>query len=605
MAHPIPLPPPEMNNPSDHERMLTLQSLGATDDEVGASLDRLTELTAYTFGAQAAFVSLVEVERQRFVSKVGLAIDQTGIRDAVCAATIGSPNVLVIRDLRLDERFCGIPLVTAPPHFRFYAGAPLIAANGTAIGTLCIMDARPREFSTADERQLETLGRAVLHQLELRALSGRREPVSGLANRQQFALDYEGFASRNAKQGRFAAIIDVLDMAKASEIGQVLGMAPLEALIKRTGMRLQTAVGDKATIYHVGVSRFAFLMEAGSPAEFEAVLEALATRVVRPVMAGCVPIVPIFRAGAYRVSLSIDSGSDVIRKTLVGLHAAITARSAIQWYSHEQDNRLSRGYRLATDAQRGLPKGEFYLEFQPRFWAKDLSPVSAEALIRWNHPRMGPVSPGEFIPVFERTVLIESMSEWVLAEGLRQFAQWRARGVTLSLSINLSVRDISSPSAAAQLLEAIYASGLAPSDVEVEITEGEWLRADSDADEQLVIMAAAGIRIAIDDFGTGYSNFSYLTELPIHTLKIDKTLIDDVATDPRAAMKVKAIIGLARDLGYLTVAEGVETADQIACLQKLGCDQLQGFALARPMLPDKLDAVTEISTATWTSAELG
>jgi len=134
-----------------------------------------------------------------------------------------------------------------------------------------------------------------------------------------------------------------------------------------------------------------------------------------------------------------------------------------------------------------------------------------------------------------------------------------------------------------RLIARIHMHGLACTDVEFEITEGEWLRADSSPGEQLKRLAAAGVRIAVDDFGSGYSNFGYLTDLPISTIKLDKSMIDALSTDSRAQLKVKAVIGLAHGLGYQTVGEGAETLEQVALLQAYGCDEIQGFALSRPI----------------------
>ncbi|WP_314100990.1 sensor domain-containing phosphodiesterase [uncultured Stenotrophomonas sp.] len=570
------------------ERLTALSSLQALDKAAGGSLDRLTELTAYTFAAPVAFVSMIEVDKQKLISRLGLPMAETNIRESICSHTIGSNQVMVVNDLTKDPRFLQNPLVIKPPHLRFYAGAPLISQNGIAIGALCIMDEKPREFSESDRRQLETLGQSVMHQLELRALSGRREPVSGLPNRHQFGIDYASLALRAPGKRLYAVLIDILDLPRANEAGQVLGMPPLEALIRRAGVRLKVALDGVADVYHVGVTRFAFLVDLPGPESVESLLAEIQKRMIRPLMAGAVPMSPMFHAGACAVDLSVDEANDVIRKILIGLHASIASQSLVRWYSKARDEDLRRGYRLAVDAERSLRQQDFHLVYQPRFHLSDLRARSAEVLIRWNHPRLGPVSPAEFIPVFERTALIGSVTAWVLENALEQLARWRRDGVELSLSINLSVKDIAKPDAAERILDLLGIKGLSPSDVEVEITEGEWLRADSLPGEQISALAAAGVRVAIDDFGNGYSNFGYLTELPIHTLKLDKSLIDNIAVDERALLKTQAIIRLAQDLGYATVAEGAETAEQVERLKALGCDEIQGYALARPMDPDLL-----------------
>ena len=567
----------------EQERLSTLAGLNALGDVSGAALDSLTELATHAFNVPVAFVSLLEVDRQRLVSRKGLDVTQTHIRDSICASAIGIAETLVIDDLRAHPRHASNPLVTGDAQLRFYAGTPLVARNGVAIGAFCIMDDAPRQFSETQRRQLQTLANAAMNELELRALTGRRDPVSGLPDRHQFALDFDAHAAREPDTFVHAVLIDVFDATTATEAGQVLGMAPLETLIRRIGVRLRVALDGMAEVYHVGVARFAFVVELSSSKAVEDLVAELQNRLTRPMMAAQVPMSPSFHAGICGVTLGQHTADEAIRRMLVGLNAAINSRSPFRWYSETRDARTRRGYRLATDAREALQEKQFHLVYQPRFRASDLEPVAAEVLIRWNHPQLGAVSPAEFIPVFERTAVMQGITRWVIDQALDQCVAWRAAGITLTLSINYSARDMGEEDAALRLIRAIEQKGLSCADIEVEITESQWLRVDSPAGQQLRQMAAAGLRIAVDDFGSGYSNFGYLTEMPISTLKLDKTVIDRLCLDPRAALKVEAIIGLAQRLGYAAVAEGVESAEQVARLQALGCDEIQGFALARPM----------------------
>lgn len=576
------------------ERMSTLGSLDALDDVVSSSLDRLTELAARLFQSDVAFVSLVETDRQRMIARQGLDIAEMRIEHSICAHTIRSANGTLVPDLRSDPRFAGNPLVVEPPHLRFYAGAPLVAKNGIAIGALCVMDPEIRMFSDDDRRQLQTLAIAVMNELELRVLTGRRDPVSGLPNRHQFSLDYAAWSVRAPGRTCFAMLVDVLDLPRANEAGQVLGMAPLEALIRRAGARLKAALEGIGEVYHVGVTRFAFVLELPDRDAAERLVTELHGRLTRPMLAAAVPMSPLFHAGLCEVELGIHTADDALRRMLIGLHCAHSTGTPFCWYSASRDAGLKRGYRLATDAERGLLNDEFHLVYQPRYRARDLMPVGAEVLLRWRHPELGAVSPAEFIPVFERTALMEVVTNWVLDRALKQLAQWRRDGLSLMLSINLSPRDVAREGMADRLIGCINMHGLASHDVEIEITEGEWLRADSPPGEQLKLLASAGVRIAVDDFGSGYSNFGYLTNLPISTIKLDKSMIDDLSTDSRAQLKVRAVISLAHGLGYHTVAEGAETPAQVALLQAYGCDEIQGFALSRPISATDLAALQTV-----------
>lgn len=563
--------------------MSALAGLNALGEVSGAALDSLTELATHAFNVPVAFISLLEVDRQRLVARRGLQTTQTPMRDSICASAIGSAETMVIDDLRAHPRHASNPLVTGEAQLRFYAGTPLVTRNGVAIGAFCIMDDVPRQFSEAQRRQLQTLANAAMNELELRCLTGRRDPVSGMPDRHQFALDIAAQAEHAPDTFLHAVLIDVFDATTSTEAGQVLGMAPLETLIRRIGVRLRVALDGMAQVYHVGVARFAFLVELSSSKAVEDLAGELQARLTRPMMAAQVPMAPSFHAGICGVTLGQHNADEIIRRMLVGLNAAINSRSPFRWYSETRDARTQRGYRLAADANKALQEQQFHLVYQPRFRATDLQPVAAEVLIRWNHPQLGMVSPAEFIPVFERTAVMPGITRWVVENALDQLVAWRHAGIDLLLSINYSAPDMAQEDAALRLVRAIERRGLSCADVEVEITESQWLRVDSPAGEQVRQMAAAGLRIAVDDFGSGYSNFGYLTELPISTLKLDKTVIDRLCQDPRAALKVESIIALAQRLGYSAVAEGAETTEQIALLQALGCDEIQGFALARPL----------------------
>lgn len=567
------------------ERNAILSAMQIDGAQSLPALDRITALASYTFGASVAFVSILGDVQQRFVSRIGLPMAQTDIRASICAHAVTSEGVLVVPDLQQDPRFRDNPLVTGRPHLRFYAGAPLVARNGVPIGALCIMDTRPRTFEPGDQAQLATLAELVIAQLELRAMSGRLDPVSGLPSRHQFHADLPGILARCADGTAYAVAVDILDIPRANQVGQVLGLRPLEALIRRGGVRLRAALEGVATVYHVGVTRFAFVVDMPAAAQVEALVLELRTRMLRPLMAAAVPMSPRFHAGICVVDPDEEDSHDLLRRLLVSMHGAFDARQPFCWYSEQRDDTMHRAYRLASDAERGLQAGDFHLDYQPRFTLDGRRPVSAEALIRWTHPTLGPISPGEFIPVFERTALMDEVTNWVLDTALDQVQAWRAQGQDIPVSINLSSSYLSNPSAWHDIRSKLEHRSLPFSMIELEITEGEWLRPGSPAIGHIAAMAQAGITVAIDDFGSGYSNFSYLSDLPIHTVKLDKSLIDGIASSSRARAKVSAIHHLAHELGYLTVAEGVEHQAQVDVLAAMGVDEVQGYLLARPMAP--------------------
>jgi len=326
------------------------------------ALDRLTALAGYTFDAPVAFVSILGDVQQRFLSRIGLPMAQTDIRASICAHAVTSDGVLVVPDLRQAPRFRDNPLVTHSPRLRFYAGAPLVARNGVAIGALCVMDTRPRTFDAGDQDQLTTLAELVIAQLELRAMSGRLDPVSGLPSRHQFHADLPGILARCAGGTAYAVAVDILDIPRANQVGQVLGLRPLEALIRRAGVRLRAALEGVAAVYHVGVTRFAFVVDMPAAAQVEALILELRTRMLRPLMAAAVPMSPRFHAGICAVDPGQTDSHDLLRRLLVSMHGAFDARQPFCWYSEQRDEKMHRAYRLASDAERGLQAGDFHLE---------------------------------------------------------------------------------------------------------------------------------------------------------------------------------------------------------------------------------------------------
>lgn len=575
-----------LDRSNDVDRIALIEALNVMDPALGTALDPIAELTAFSFGVPIAWVSILDADHQHIISRVGLAISRTERHASICARVLGSNTVMQVADLRQDPRFADNPLVTGPEQLRFYAGAPLVTKAGVALGTLCIMDRTPRQLSAEEQLQLQTLSRVVVAQMELKMSLGRREQISGLPNRHQFQADLNALA-RHADAGAFTAVVlDVFDLQSANDAGQALGMKPVETLLRQAALRVQDVLRDLAQVYHIGVTRFAFLLADHSHEQTEALLDRLRIRMRRPLMAGSIPMSPQFHAGVCDFVSVPEQTGDLVRKCLVAMHHAIQTDACLCWYSQERDDALRRRYRLASDAGRGLAQHQFSLVYQPRFDLITGLPVSAEALLRWTHPMLGPVSPSEFIPVLERTALMPAISRWVIDHALAQAAQWQKIVPGFSLSLNLSPRDFDDQRVWNVLSERLHAHGLVPGLIEIEITEGQWLNHHPAALPQLRQMAAAGVRIAIDDFGSGYSNFGYLSEVPISHIKIDQTLVTGLARSRTARLKVEAIIKLARQLGYRTVAEGVENEAELSLLRLWGCNEAQGYHLARPMHPD-------------------
>jgi EAL domain-containing protein (putative c-di-GMP-specific phosphodiesterase class I) len=229
------------------------------------------------------------------------------------------------------------------------------------------------------------------------------------------------------------------------------------------------------------------------------------------------------------------------------------------------------------DLRDAHANNEFFLDYQPTFDLRDMSPTGVEALIRWRSPTRGVVQPDAFIPLLEETGLITQIGQWVLQEACKQGAQWRTAGHQIGMAVNVSGRQLDTDAFITDVQEALSSTGLEPSALTIEITETTLMRNVEDTARRLAAIKELGVRIAIDDFGTGYSSLSYLANYPINRVKIAQELMFGVDTDHRSATVVRAAIRLAHELGIEIIAEGIETEGQEKFLLSAGCERGQGF----------------------------
>jgi EAL domain-containing protein (putative c-di-GMP-specific phosphodiesterase class I) len=236
-----------------------------------------------------------------------------------------------------------------------------------------------------------------------------------------------------------------------------------------------------------------------------------------------------------------------------------------------------------------VERDELHLQFQPQVTVADGTTKGAEVLLRWHHATEGDVSPSRFVPVLEETGLIRTVDRWLVREACEQAARWHASaGTELTVSVNLSARQLSDPALIEIVSEAIEASKLSPKCLELEITE-HTLMEDLDSSVRILrALKAVGVSVAIDDFGTGYASLTYLRQLPIDTIKIDGSFVRGIADDPVNATIVRSTIDLAHGLGLRTVAEGVERQSDLEQLKVFGCDLVQGYLTCRPLRGEQL-----------------
>ncbi|MBK5942266.1 putative bifunctional diguanylate cyclase/phosphodiesterase [Halorhodospira halophila] len=286
-----------------------------------------------------------------------------------------------------------------------------------------------------------------------------------------------------------------------------------------------------------------------------------------------------------------EAGALLGQAEAAAANALATGTSSIRLADAQAGVRLREQLTLRADLQQAVDNAELYLAYQPQVDLGSGRIVGAEALLRWDHPERGPISPGVFIPILEASGLINRVGEWTLETAARQARAWLEQGNPMQVAVNLSARQVHAGDLVGSVSRILDETGVPQGALELEITE--TLLLDLDADTQAVFeeLSAMGVQLALDDFGTGYSALAYLQALPLTTLKIDRAFVGGIGSSAKSEALVRGIVSLSRGLGMPVVAEGIETDAQRAFVQGLGCERGQGFGLGRPMRADQLTEI--------------
>jgi EAL domain-containing protein (putative c-di-GMP-specific phosphodiesterase class I)/GGDEF domain-containing protein len=575
-------------------RLASLKNLRLLDTLPSENFDRITRLAANIFGLPIAAVSLTDMDRQWFKSKVGVEHNEIPRDKAPCANVAENRKPLVIRDFEQDAYFADSTLGCAG--IRFYAGAPLMTVDGFGLGALCVLGTEPRDVTEAEMETLCDLAAMVMDQVELMHALGRIEPSSGLPNRFQLLSDLADMALRGKTEERIISLLDLAKTEQFERLSRVLGPSYLDAAIKTVSKLLREHVGPMAVPYHVGPTQFAFFAPEGSDIEtYAGLLEA--------------KLQEIESSGDFQMSMTPSIGmvafqpnavvpEDILRSMQSAVQDARESISKIGLFSPAMDLQHRRNFRILQDFRAALAADDqLSLVFQPRMDLASGEIRSAEALLRWDHPVLGPISPNEFIPVIEASAFARRLTDWVLDEALANIALWRSNGLRFKLSINLSALNLEEQDFFERLMAKLSKCRVDADQIELELTETVMMKETEGAFGLLNQLKSAGVQLAIDDFGTGYSSIAYLQKLPADIVKIDRSFVSDMENGNRERVLVRSMIELAHSLGYRVVAEGVETREASDLLEAMGCDEVQGYWLSRPVRSEMLfEWLTERTT---------
>lgn len=408
--------------------------------------------------------------------------------------------------------------------------------------------------------------------------------LTGLPNRWWITRQLDAILL-DARTGRSVVGVMHLDLDDLKRVNDTWGHGAGDELMIATAARLRHVVGSDDAIAHLGGGGFAVVVTVPSVESLRAVTVALDDALVLPLQLDVGEVFATACIGVTFTDLNIDvpPALDLLREADTALHVAkATGDQRVVWFDSSMRAQTDRRMELERDLRRAVDRGELRVYYQPIVSLRTGEWVGFEALVRWQHPEQGLVSPGEFIPLAEDTGLIVPIGEFVLREAVRQVAEWRrAYDTDWVISVNLSVRQLRAPGLVDMVSSVLDAARMPVGAVWIELTESMMML--DDAAGLLHELRAAGTRLAMDDFGTGYSSLSYLKRYPIDRVKIDRTFVVGIGDDADSAAIVAAIIGMASALSLECVAEGVETEEQRRRLTQLGCQKAQGFLFSRPV----------------------
>jgi len=597
------LPDPTTLNAMTAADRQAARSAAIADYEIGDSIpeaefDHIVALAAKLFGTSAAMVSIVSSDAVHFKARVGLDACAVDPLVAFCTHAVDRDDPLVVEDMWSDPRFSENPLVTGEPRVRFYAGAPIRVATGHTLGTLCLIDPEPRSFSARDRQLLQALGQIVVDRIEVRrqarqlARLAHYDALTGLPNR---ALLQQRAAEVLASREPLAVLLFDLDGFK--DVNDVFGHATGDALLHAIGERMSGLLTGGQMLARLGGDEFVVLAPGVTDPR---AAWSIAGRLRAGFDAGFLVDTQELRLDTcIGVALSPYHG-DTIEKLVCHADLALyrakeRGGGSIAFYEPHLRREVENRQNLQHQLRGAFERGEFELFYQPQVRLTDERITGVEALLRWNHPEHGLLTPAQFLPILELMPLAARVGGWALETAVAQAARWCAAGHPLRVGINLFASQFRSASLIEDVAAALARHGVAPELIELELTEDLAVKNTRNVVQTLKGLRQLGVGVALDDFGTGYASLNVLRDFPITRLKIDRAFTAEIGSRNDRAPIVDSILTLGRAFDLSVIAEGVETSIQAQWLAAQGCEEAQGWHYARPMPAHELEQHIRLS----------
>ena len=384
-----------------------------------------------------------------------------------------------------------------------------------------------------------------------------------------------------------------IDLDQFKFINDTYGHELGDSLLQSMADRLRSCVRETDTVARQGGDEFVLLLAGYHAEDLPGVIQRVHAAIAQPWLSGRREFHVTSSIGVALHPVDGTTADVLLRNADAAMYKAKeNGRNGYQFFTAELNHALVERLDIERRLRGALARKQFLLHYQPRIDMGTGRIVGAEALLRWRVPQQGLVSPARFISVAEDTGLIVPIGRWVMHAACQQARAWQEAGLPpLIVSVNVSPRQFREGSVVEMIAEALRVTGLEARYLQIELTEGLAMHGAEKYVRMLVQIKSLGVQIAVDDFGTGYSSLSYLKRFPIDQLKVDRSFVTDLATDPDDAVIVQAIIALGHKLNLTVVAEGVETAEQLEFLRDAGCDEMQGFLFGKPMIPSDFAAL--------------
>ena len=585
---------------NEKQRLLVLHDLAINYSAPLEEVQRLTEIASRIAGTPIALVSIVDADVQHFIARTGLSgISGTSRDVSFCAHAILDQGQFVVCDARDDVRFCQNPLVSASPAIRAYAGSVLEAEPGIHVGTLCVIDTKPRSFSDDVLQQLEHLAGCVTtllrghrdrltlrdrlmheaHQHSVLRDLANRDPLTGLLNQAGFRARLEERLKATAGTEALA----IIDVDYFKQVNDRWGHPYGDRYLKLIADGLAAGLGPDAIVGRIGGDEFAALLPSGSTEAHLTLME-----VARLGIRGAV--IDIAKPNLGKLSIGLCSAVDAPERTFEALYqradVALYAskdrgRNTTSVFSQELDSRYNLRI-LRARFSESLDAGEVEAFFQPKLTLANAKVCGFELLARWRDKRRGLLTPAYFEKLLLDPTIAPELTHHMIGAAIDAHLDMRRRGLSpVRLAVNVTHFDLSNPLFVEETDWRLAEAGLDWTCLDLEVTERAIL-ADTDLElrHSLTMVREMGALIALDDFGTGHAGLIHLRDWPIDVLKLDKAFVRDIAVNQRDEAIVASIVDLAHRLGIAVTAEGIESSAVSDKLLEMGCEEGQGFLFA-------------------------